>query len=295
LQKSRAFTLIELLVVIAIIAILAAILFPVFAQAKAAAKATSSLSNTKQLALGCIMYSGDADDYFVMGTEWNTGNDQLQYGTGLAFSVWTWSIKAYVKNTGIYEDPQTKAYTYTGTQQAFAANFVSYYVDYGYNYTYLSPDFGCAPSGNPGCSKGISATSPAEPAQTVMLGAKWNNSENLTPYDWGTTFPGGMLAAAAIDSPGCRQVPMWCLDGWGVGTFFDATLKLTTVAGGNTGGNSLRVANQAVIAWVDGHSKRMAAGALGVGTNWTPTLAAGSLAITNYSNYLWDITKAAGN
>ena len=45
----RAFTLIELLVVIAIIAILAAILFPVFAQAKAAAKATQSLSNTKQI------------------------------------------------------------------------------------------------------------------------------------------------------------------------------------------------------------------------------------------------------
>ena len=37
----RAFTLIELLVVIAIIAILAAILFPVFAQAKAAAKKTT--------------------------------------------------------------------------------------------------------------------------------------------------------------------------------------------------------------------------------------------------------------
>ncbi len=43
--KSRAFTLIELLVVIAIIAILAAILFPVFAQAKLAAKKTQSLSN----------------------------------------------------------------------------------------------------------------------------------------------------------------------------------------------------------------------------------------------------------
>ena len=39
-QPARAFTLIELLVVIAIIAILAAILFPVFAQAKAAAKKT---------------------------------------------------------------------------------------------------------------------------------------------------------------------------------------------------------------------------------------------------------------
>ncbi len=37
-KLNQAFTLIELLVVIAIIAILAAILFPVFAQAKAAAK-----------------------------------------------------------------------------------------------------------------------------------------------------------------------------------------------------------------------------------------------------------------
>ena len=38
MNHRRAFTLIELLVVIAIIAILAAILFPVFAQAKMAAK-----------------------------------------------------------------------------------------------------------------------------------------------------------------------------------------------------------------------------------------------------------------
>jgi prepilin-type N-terminal cleavage/methylation domain-containing protein len=44
----KGFTLIELLVVIAIIAILAAILFPVFAQAKVAAKKTSDLSNLKQ-------------------------------------------------------------------------------------------------------------------------------------------------------------------------------------------------------------------------------------------------------
>ncbi|MGV3614021.1 MAG: prepilin-type N-terminal cleavage/methylation domain-containing protein [Fimbriimonas sp.] len=64
MHRNKAFTLIELLVVIAIIAILAAILFPVFAQAKEAAKKTADLSNQKQLATAAIIYSGDHDDFF---------------------------------------------------------------------------------------------------------------------------------------------------------------------------------------------------------------------------------------
>lgn len=69
----RAFTLIELLVVIAIIAILAAILFPVFAQAKLAAKNTVTLSGTKQLGLGALMYAGDSDDTVMMNMTFDTG------------------------------------------------------------------------------------------------------------------------------------------------------------------------------------------------------------------------------
>ncbi|MGV3614720.1 MAG: prepilin-type N-terminal cleavage/methylation domain-containing protein [Fimbriimonas sp.] len=79
----RAFTLIELLVVIAIIAILAAILFPVFAQAKQAAKRSVTLSNLKQNALAVVMYGNDYDD--VAFTPWQNGAWRL--GAGGAYAV----------------------------------------------------------------------------------------------------------------------------------------------------------------------------------------------------------------
>src|SRR5690349_5330135 len=67
-RKRSGFTLIELLVVIAIIAILAAILFPVFAQAREAARASSCLSNNRQIGISVRMYSQDYDEKFPMGT-----------------------------------------------------------------------------------------------------------------------------------------------------------------------------------------------------------------------------------
>jgi len=93
----RAFTLIELLVVIAIIAILAAILFPVFAQAKAAAKKTQALSNAKQASLGILMYMGDSDDVFPVGS-----------GCGWFYPQdggWAWDTQPYIKSLPILRDP----------------------------------------------------------------------------------------------------------------------------------------------------------------------------------------------
>lgn len=61
-SNRKGFTLIELLVVIAIIAILAAILFPVFAQAKIAAKKTQEISSVKQILTSAMIYQSDNDD-----------------------------------------------------------------------------------------------------------------------------------------------------------------------------------------------------------------------------------------
>src|SRR5580698_4325826 len=98
-MKRKAFTLIELLVVIAIIAILAAILFPVFAQAKRAAKGSVAISGAKQMALGQIMYAGDADDNFSPTVEFpHTVNDGAMY-------TWSFLQQPYMKSWGVLLDP----------------------------------------------------------------------------------------------------------------------------------------------------------------------------------------------
>lgn len=107
-MNRKAFTLIELLVVIAIIAILAAILFPVFAQAKVAAKKTSDLSNNKQVALAFFMYENDFDDVLplafpnnTMGsytTPWNRTPATSLEDQGGRQAFWTNSTYPYVKN-----------------------------------------------------------------------------------------------------------------------------------------------------------------------------------------------------
>ena len=56
------FTLIELLVVITIISILASLLLPVLSRAKAAARRTTCINNTRQINLALRMYADDHED-----------------------------------------------------------------------------------------------------------------------------------------------------------------------------------------------------------------------------------------
>ncbi len=99
-MKRKAFTLIELLVVIAIIAILAAILFPVFAQARAKARAISCISNLKQIGTGAQMYTQDYDERVmnehVSTTDADVGSTNGQVRDWRRY--WPFFMQPYIKN-----------------------------------------------------------------------------------------------------------------------------------------------------------------------------------------------------
>jgi len=120
----RAFTLIELLVVIAIIAILAAILFPVFAQAKTAAKRAVNLSNLKQHSLGVQIYADDTEGFPMMSSP----------SSQIPRTRWADAIYPYVKSTEIFNGPLASKEMFS---KAWAHDPTRKYGGYGYNYQYL--------------------------------------------------------------------------------------------------------------------------------------------------------------
>jgi prepilin-type N-terminal cleavage/methylation domain-containing protein len=103
-MNTKAFTLIELLVVIAIIAILAAILFPVFAQAKLAAKKTASLSNCKQIGVAMQSYLADNEDVYPPAYYYRDPNSGGSLdATGI--EQWSGFTQPYIKSWDLFRSP----------------------------------------------------------------------------------------------------------------------------------------------------------------------------------------------
>lgn len=130
-QLRAGFTLIELLVVIAIIAILAAILFPVFAQAKAAAKNTSCVSNGRQIGLSVKLYLGDSDDTMPIFYAYNSqppAGKPGHKGTEVL-------LLPYCKNQEVFKSPLDNGGPYLAQDVPGAQ---TYWAAYGTSYRFTS-------------------------------------------------------------------------------------------------------------------------------------------------------------
>jgi len=280
-MKTKAFTLIELLVVIAIIAILAAILFPVFAQAKLAAKKASSLSNTKEVGLAEIMYSGDADDYFVLSDNAVYGNGSVslatQVGNGTA-ATWVYLTQPYMKNFGVLIDPGVgdAGGLILGTSSTYRNQ--NFYAQYGYNYLFLSPWNGCI------SAFARSATTAVKPAETVMFATSQGFTTNPQRGYYAANAPGAwpLIAPAphaCIWWDGSAGSGNWSANNGAKGKITSSTRAVKPYGGG-------------LVVWTDGHAKYMNDSALAIGTDYGSAVynnASSGAQITDLKTYLWSL------
>ena len=243
--RRRAFTLIELLVVIAIIAILAAILFPVFAQAKMAAKKTVALSNAKQAATANLMYMGDYDDalvkeYFGFPAAPSCDWGSMSWGTPGLFYSWRYALQPYSKSVGLLADPtnpfqQEPYWTVAWDGQGGQPNkFMP--SNFAVNNSLIG--FANGPCGGPYTPSGQSSLDAVDqPADTIIMTPNRSQWNDLKWHFGAYGFPGGV--ADANDTG-------WCITAQGAST-------PTCPAVGN--GPIHAVGKQIAFVWADGHAK----------------------------------------
>jgi prepilin-type N-terminal cleavage/methylation domain-containing protein/prepilin-type processing-associated H-X9-DG protein len=175
-MRRRGFTLIELLVVIAIIAILAAILFPVFARAREAARATSCRSNLKQVATSFTMYIQDYDEMMPAGGAAGGGTTCDD-----AYNSVNWkghaanALVPYVKNGGVWACPSDANNNRNDGVGSCNADPRSFKLSYSYNYA------GLAGGGSyPSCANSLAAAiRPAELAIFWDSANRWSDGDNF--------------------------------------------------------------------------------------------------------------------
>lgn len=288
---------------IAIIAILAAILFPVFAQAKAAAKASAAMSNAKQIGIAHIMYAGDYDDTAMMGGQWfSTDADALQSGSTSSYLPWPALAEPYIKAIGLFSTPlapDTQPFNQTAQNNCNSPrSCMIRYPQFGYNMMYMAP-WMIDTVARKYIPLPVHYTAVAKPAQQVLLTEIWTRSTCPTTTAWGSTRGNGYVTFGEAPPPDKKHTATngygFTMPSWGHSWGNDgASLAYGTIPslaeGKYTGGVALRVAEKTSVVFADGHVVRMVPDKLAEGTNWsTATKSMASNTIRNLKNerYLW--------
>lgn len=286
-HRQRAFTLIELLVVIAIIAILAAILFPVFAQAREAARKTSCLSNFRQTSTAVLMYMQDYDEVMIPA---NTNGYPIGcLGCGPPDQIWGVLIQPYIKNWQIYRcpsDPHANDAELTvdsngtpwppGTDDAHIKYGWSARMDFGLNYVFLSPwiyDGSRAFWG----SEPVSLAAIGSPASTMLaVDTIWDRDASGNPKGGGNWV---VEAPCTKDSNGNSITPTG-FQGYGGWVPSQPTSWL------QYGGAWPRHNKMINIVYTDGHAKNITVGALTAGCD-VKDYHGGD--VYDRDKYIWDL------
>lgn len=206
-SAKRAFTLIELLVVIAIIAILAAILFPVFAQAKEAAKKTQCLSNVKQINTGFQMYLADNDDIWPLWTN-NMNNIPGAGGTFGFTHMFPSLVQPYIKSGTRTTSASGGDLTDIWACPSIKPLFSSFSNTYSYNHWTLGGFSSCARSTAAGV---LNNTLPAICTnRTVADYAEFASQEYNTPAN-GTSLQSPAETIALTDGAQLSRPPQYAI------------------------------------------------------------------------------------
>ncbi len=253
-MKTKAFTLIELLVVIAIIAILAAILFPVFAQAKLAAKKTVALSNAKQIALANFMYMNDNDDAVVKEFFGFPQPTLCDWSTTGEFYNWRYAMQPYLaKSIGIISDPtnpfQDKQY-WTNAHSGGTIGNVNLPSNFSVNTAIVGFANGACAFGN-NSKNGQDSLSAVEDVAGTLIMLPSRTQWNDTPWDWGTFY-------GALGGPTSGNM----YNGWCIPVLDSNGNQTGSSACPATGNGPIHSVGKTVtFVWCDGHAKTKAYGA----------------------------------